>query len=219
MRVYWVAIALFATLFTSNLVNADIYECRDRSGNIHFSNMRKSGMRCKTTVKSSKKAASKSTKTAPKHQRSREQALLLRASNRSGPLEPLALEALIQEAAQVYQIPVAFIRAVMKVESNFNPRVVSKTGAMGLMQLMPKTAAAMGVSDPFDPRQNVLGGARYLRLLANRFNGDLVLTIAAYNAGEGAVDKYSGIPPYTETQRYVRRVLTHYYRFRGAKVH
>jgi soluble lytic murein transglycosylase-like protein len=86
---------------------------------------------------------------------------------------------------------------------------------MGLMQLMPKTARSMGVSDPFDARQNILGGARYLRILANRFNGDLVLTVAAYNAGEGAVQKHRGIPPYKETQRYVRRVLKHYYAYRG----
>ena len=86
---------------------------------------------------------------------------------------------------------------------------------MGLMQLMPRTAASMGVSDPFDPRQNIFGGARYLRLLANKFNGDLVLTIAAYNAGEGAVTRYRGVPPYAETRRYVQRVLSHYYTFRG----
>ncbi len=87
---------------------------------------------------------------------------------------------------------------------------------MGLMQLMPRTAASMGVRDPFDPRQNILGGARYLRVLANKFNGDLVLTIAAYNAGEGAVVRYHGVPPYAETRRYVQRVLRYYYAFRSA---
>ena len=122
---------------------------------------------------------------------------------------------LIDEAAQLYQLPHSFIRAVMRVESDFNPEVVSRAGAMGLMQLMPKTARSMGVSDPFDARQNILGGARYLRILANRFKGDLVLTVAAYNAGEGAVEKHNGIPPYKETQRYVRRVLKHYYAYRG----
>ena len=79
---------------------------------------------------------------------------------------------------------------------------------------MPRTAASMGVTAPFDPRQNILGGARYLRVLANQFNGDLVLTVAAYNAGEGAVARYRGVPPYDETRRYVRRVLSFYYAFR-----
>jgi hypothetical protein len=122
----------------------------------------------------------------------------------------------IREAALLYVLPEEFIRAVMRVESNFYPECVSNKGAMGLMQLMPGTAASMGVLDPFDARQNILGGARFLRVLANRFGGDLVLTIAAYNAGEGAVTKYNGIPPYAETRRYVQRVLTNYYAYRAA---
>jgi soluble lytic murein transglycosylase-like protein len=122
----------------------------------------------------------------------------------------------IREAALLYVLPEDFIRAVMRVESNFYPECVSHKGAMGLMQLMPATAASMGVLDPFDARQNILGGARFLRVLANHFGGDLVLTIAAYNAGEGAVRKYGGIPPYAETRRYVQRVLGHYYAFRAA---
>ena len=89
---------------------------------------------------------------------------------------------------------------------------------MGLMQLMPGTATSMGVLDAFDPRQNVLGGARFLRVLANSFGGDLVRTIAAYNAGPGAVQRYNGIPPYAETRRYVQRVLTHYYEYREAEL-
>ena len=113
----------------------------------------------------------------------------------------------IREAATLYQLPEAFIRAVMRVESDFDPNVVSRVGAMGLMQLMPGTASGMGVRDPFDARENILGGVRYLRVLANGFNGDLVLTIAAYNAGEGAVMRYGGVPPYDETREYVRRVV------------
>ena len=126
-----------------------------------------------------------------------------------------AIGTLASSAFSTSDISGCFIRAVMRVESDFNPTVVSRAGAMGLMQLMPKTARSMGVSDPFDARQNILGGARYLRILANRFKGDLVLTVAAYNAGEGAVEKYDGIPPYKETQRYVRRVLKHYYAYRA----
>ncbi len=101
----------------------------------------------------------------------------------------------ITEAAALYRLPEPFLRAVIRVESDYNPEVVSHAGACGLMQLMPGTAARMGVSDIFDPRQNILGGARYLRILANTFNGDLVLTVAAYNAGEGAVVRHRGIPP------------------------
>jgi soluble lytic murein transglycosylase-like protein len=122
----------------------------------------------------------------------------------------------IREAARLYQLPESFIRAVMRVESDFSPGVVSHAGAMGLMQLMPRTAASMGVRDPFDARQNILGGSRYLRILANKFNGDLVLTIAAYNAGEGAVMRHRGVPPYSETRRYVQNVLRYYYAFRSA---
>jgi soluble lytic murein transglycosylase-like protein len=100
------------------------------------------------------------------------------------------------------------------VESNFVPDAISETGAMGLMQLMPETARTMGVLDAFDPWQNLMGGARYLRVLANHFNGDLVLTIAAYNAGAYAVNRYHGVPPYGETRSYVQRVIEHYYAFR-----
>jgi soluble lytic murein transglycosylase-like protein len=124
-------------------------------------------------------------------------------------------DAFIREAARLYQLPEPFIRAVVKVESDFVPDVVSVDGAMGLMQLMPRTAQNMGVRNPFDPRENIFGGARYLRVLANMFNGDLILTIAAYNAGEGAVIRHRGVPPYDETRRYVENVLRRYYEFRA----
>jgi soluble lytic murein transglycosylase-like protein len=117
----------------------------------------------------------------------------------------------IAEAAGLYHLPEALIRAVMKVESNFDPRAVSPANAHGLMQLIPATAERMMVSDILDPRQNILGGSRYLRVLANTFNGDLQLTLAGYNAGEGAVARYGGIPPYAETQAYVVKVLEYYH--------
>jgi soluble lytic murein transglycosylase-like protein len=122
----------------------------------------------------------------------------------------------IREAAQLYQLPEALLRAVIRQESDFNPYSVSSSGAIGLMQLLPSTAMSMTVTDPFDPRQNILGGARYLRVLANSFNGDIVLTIAAYNAGGGAVIRYGAVPPYEETQHYVRQVLRYYYEYRGS---
>lgn len=121
----------------------------------------------------------------------------------------------IRQAAILYQIPEELIRAVIKCESDYDPRAVSPTGAQGLMQLMPETALRMQVRDAFDPRENIFGGTRYLRILANMFNGDLELTIAGFNAGESAVVRYAGIPPYRETQTYVVNVLTYYRRYRA----
>ena len=122
----------------------------------------------------------------------------------------------IQQAAALYQIPEALIRAVIKVESNYDPRAVSPANARGLMQLIPETAERMMVRDIHDPRQNIFGGVRYLRILANLFNGDLELTVAAYNAGENAVIRFGGIPPYEETQGYVVKVLGYYRHYRAA---
>jgi len=121
----------------------------------------------------------------------------------------------IRQAATLYQIPEELVRAVIRVESDFDPRAVSPANARGLMQLVPATADRMMVTDSFDPRQNIFGGVRYLRVLANLFNGDIQLTIAAYNAGEGAVIRYGGIPPYQETQDYVVKVLGHYRQYRS----
>lgn len=121
---------------------------------------------------------------------------------------------LVREAAGYYQLPEAFVRAVIKVESDYDPTALSVAGAQGLMQLMPETAAHMLVTDTWDPRENVFGGCRYLRVLANMFNGDLDLTIAAYNAGEGAVIRAGGIPNIAETQDYVVKVKSWYRRYR-----
>jgi soluble lytic murein transglycosylase-like protein len=120
----------------------------------------------------------------------------------------------VRQAASLYQIPEELVRAVIQVESGGNPRAVSPANAKGLMQLIPATAQRMQVEDLFDPRQNIFGGTRYLRILANLFNGDLVLTVAAYNAGEGAVLRYGGIPPYRETEDYVTRVVALYRKHR-----
>jgi soluble lytic murein transglycosylase-like protein len=120
----------------------------------------------------------------------------------------------IRQAATLYQIPEELVRAVIRVESDYDPRAVSPANARGLMQLIPETAERMLVSDAFDPRQNIFGGVRYLRVLANLFNGDIQLTIAAYNAGEGAVMRYGGVPPFQETQDYVVKVLSNYRSYR-----
>lgn len=124
-------------------------------------------------------------------------------------------DAHIDEAAKRYRIPRALVRAIMHTESNFDPTAVSPVGASGLMQLMPETAQEMYVKDIFAPRDNIEGGVRYLRVLANKYDGDMVKMIAAYNAGPSAVEKYGGrVPPYPETQAYVRKVLQLYFQYK-----
>ncbi|MEE2787311.1 MAG: lytic transglycosylase domain-containing protein [Myxococcota bacterium] len=120
---------------------------------------------------------------------------------------------IVREAAAYHSLPEALVWAVMRVESHFQPNVVSHKGAQGLMQLMPDTAAEVGVKDAFDPRQNIFGGVRYLRILANRFGGDVVKMVAGYHAGGGAVNRAGGVP-YQETAEYLRRVLNAYYKYK-----
>lgn len=142
------------------------------------------------------------------------------APNKSVPVRgrsrtPPELDPHIAAAAQRYRVPTALVRAIMHTESNFNPNALSHKGASGLMQLMPATASDMYVKDIFDTKDNIEGGVRYLRVLANMFQGDMVKMIAAYNAGPEAVKKYGGkVPPYAETQEYVRKVLQLYYHYK-----
>jgi hypothetical protein len=120
------------------------------------------------------------------------------------------IDAAIEEAAARHNVDPNLVRAVVKVESNFNPNAVSRKGAMGLMQLMPSTARQLNVKDPFDPQQNVDAGVRELKRLLENYGGDIKLTLAAYNAGAGAVARSSGVPHYAETQNYVRRITNLY---------
>ncbi len=123
---------------------------------------------------------------------------------------------LIEAAAIRYKMPVPLVKAVMHTESAFDPNALSHVGASGLMQLMPATARDMYVTDIFDPKQNIEGGVRYLRVLANEFDGDMVKMVAAYNAGPEAVKKYGGkVPPYPETQAYVRKVIALYFQYKA----
>ena len=123
----------------------------------------------------------------------------------------------IQEASSLHKVDFDLIKAVIKVESGFNPRAVSKAGARGLMQVMPDNFVRLGISDPENPRQNIIGGTRYLRQMLNRFEGKTSLALAAYNAGPTAVEKYKAIPPYNETQNYVRKVMAEYRRLRKTR--
>ncbi len=195
-----VAFALTAAAVAAP-VRADIYTYTDEDGVIHFTNTpppRRPGVRVMMRAREAR----------PDDRP--------RAGGGARDVSPeryARYDAYIREAAALYQLPEAFLRAIIRVESDYNLHAVSRVGAQGLMQLMPGTAARMGVRDAFDPRQNILGGARYLRILANAFAGDLILTIAGYNAGEGAVIRHGGVPPYAETRGYVRRVLGWYYHY------
>jgi soluble lytic murein transglycosylase-like protein len=149
------------------------------------------------------------------------------APEKSDPVAPVAVrpakrermseyEEWIESAAKRYRIPVHLVRAVMHAESAFDPNALSAKGASGLMQLMPATATEMYVKDIFDARENIEGGTRYLRVLANEFDGDMVKMVAAYNAGPEAVRKYGGnVPPYAETQAYVRKVISLYFQYKA----
>jgi len=122
---------------------------------------------------------------------------------------------LITDASDRFGVSFPLLKAIIKAESDFDARAVSKKGAMGLMQIMPQNFKLLGLKDPFDPTQNINAGARYFKHLFDRFNGKLALSLAAYNAGPTAVDRYKTIPPYKETEEYVRRVLKYYYRYKN----
>ena len=192
--------ALVAASLVTSIASADgdIYKSVDRNGVVSFTNLNKKGQ-----------LVARRGETRPVPGRPAPSASSEAERN------PTNYDPYIREAARLYQIPEALVRAVIRVESNFDPRAVSRANAQGLMQLIPATAERMLVSDPFDARQNVLGGTRYLRVLANLFNGNIQLTLAAYNAGENAVIKYRGIPPFEETQMYVTKVMQFYNIYRG----
>jgi len=122
---------------------------------------------------------------------------------------------LISDASERYGVSFPLLKAIIKAESDFDPHAVSKKGATGLMQIMPENFKPLGIRDPFDPWQNINAGARYFRQMYDRFKGKLTLSLAAYNAGPTAVDYYKTIPPYEETEEYVRRVMKYYYNYKN----
>jgi soluble lytic murein transglycosylase-like protein len=170
--------------------HGDIYKYVDRNGVIHFTN----------------------TPSSPEY------VLYMRETKRfdSRFADPDSYDDLIRGAADQFGVPFALIKAVIRVESHFNPRAVSPKGARGLMQIMPVNFSSLSVTDPFDPSQNIMAGTRYLRQMLDRYQQQVTLALAAYNAGPDAVDRYRRIPPFKETQAYVRKVMALYSQNKGA---
>jgi hypothetical protein len=201
------ALGFGVTFSTPRSASADIYQFTDKDGVIHFTTTKPGNPSAKLIARddggkrttSSSLAAAGTPRVAP--------------SDRD-PARYTRYDTWIREAAALYKLPVELVRAIIKVESDYDPKATSYAGARGLMQLMPKTAESMQVKDIGDPRENIFGGVRYLRILANTFNGDLVLTIAGYNAGEDAVIRHKGVPPFEQTKDYVTKVLHYYKRYR-----
>ena len=173
----------------------DIYRYIDESGVIHFTNI-PSGNHYTLYIK-------EKPKTIP------------RRKVQPADIEKVAVA--VRRYAAHFGLEEELVNAVIKVESNYDSFAVSSKGAQGLMQLIPETARDMEVADPFDIEDNIRGGSRYLRLMLDLFEGNLDLALAAYNAGPGAVQRYGGIPPYSETLRYVEKVKKQFYGFRGAR--
>lgn len=181
--------AVVFCLASLNTGHADIYRYIDDNGVMHFTN-------------------------APTSSKHKYKVFLREPARRKYRYSPNKYDHLIADASQQTGVSVPLIKAIIKAESDFNPTAVSKKGAKGLMQIMPQNYKLLGISDPFDPRQNIYGGTRYFRQLYDRY-GKLSLSLAAYNAGPTAVDQYKTIPPYEETENYVRKVLKYYYNFKN----
>ncbi len=193
-RINFYHIVVFGTflfLMTPVLsVYADIYRYIDENGVMHFTNTPTSNVREYKLYVKEKTTLSRRFKATDKFDR------------------------FISDASAQTGVDSRLLKAMIKAESDFNPRAVSKKGAMGLMQIMPENFKMLDLQNPFDPWQNIRAGARYFQKLYERFNGKLALSLAAYNAGPTAVDRYKRIPPYKETEEYVRRVLRYYRTFK-----
>jgi soluble lytic murein transglycosylase-like protein len=191
--------AFVMTMLVSSAAFADIYQYTDRDGVVHIVNTVPHGVSAQLLVRGGNAPRTGAPIVAPQDR---------------DPQRYVRYDEWIRQASTLYQIPEQLVRAVIKVESDYDPRAVSVSGARGLMQLMPDTAERMQVRDIDNPRENIFGGVRLLRILANAFNGDLSLTIAAYNAGPDAVMRHGGIPPFEQTKNYVVKVTNFYRRYR-----
>ncbi len=167
---------------------AEVYFYRDKDGVMHFTN----------------------TPSSQKYRPYFKEAYKYRVPAFSADTDPAQYRRFIDEAARRHGISKALLKAIIKVESDYNPRAVSRKGAKGLMQIMPENFDVCDIENPFDPRQNIMGGTRFLKKLLEHFGGDLTKAVAAYNAGAGAVERCNGIPPFEETRNYVSKVLRLY---------
>jgi soluble lytic murein transglycosylase-like protein len=231
------ALAVLGVGLLSDAARADVWACKDKEGVVRFADRKLRGFRCVLYAKTPGHPKPDVAVAGPSRAPDRDMVPTAFARDRAAPRyapippapgevrfggdepeEQAARERLyapyIEEAARLYDIPEDFVRAVIRVESNFRYRATSSAGAQGLMQLMPSVQREMGVESPWDPRANVLGGTRLLRVLADRFEGDMVKVLAAYHAGSGAVSGAEGIP-YEATESYVRSVLDRYYEYRS----
>jgi soluble lytic murein transglycosylase-like protein len=205
-----IALVLVVLVGLGALAYADVYSYTDEDGVIHFTNIRPSGGKWKKVLDSAPPKGSKAAgERCPRCDK-------VRATDRTAE-RFTRYDAYIHEASELYRIPVPLIRAVIKVESDYDPKVVSAMDCKGLMQIHPAVEVDMGVQgDIFDPRTNIMAGTRLLRWLANRLDGDLVLTIAGYHAGLGSLQKFGyTVPPYQYTRQYLKLVLDRYYQYKA----
>jgi soluble lytic murein transglycosylase len=185
----WLLAVLIFVALGSATIHADIYMYRDANGVMHFTNV---------PVSADYRLFVSNTKPRFKKSRNNKQ-----------------FDRIIQDASQRYSVDFSLIKAIIRAESCFDHLAISRKGARGLMQIMPQNFKTLDIQDPFDPHQNIMGGARYFRSLLDRYQGKLSLTLAAYNAGPNAVDRYRRIPPYAETQDYVEKVLRFYEQYKN----
>jgi soluble lytic murein transglycosylase-like protein len=199
-------LGVWAFLVQEGAARADIFSFTDADGTVHFTNIPTGDKRYRVYIRGNGSPRSEGVAgVVPVAPSDHDVARFTR------------YDEWIVRAATLYQIPEQLVRAIIRCESDYDPRAVSVSGARGLMQLMPDTASLMQVRDIEDPRENIFGGVRLLRVLANEFNGDLELTVAAYNAGDGAIIRYGGIPPYSQTRDYVVNVTKFYRRYRSTQ--